>query len=209
MQLVGVVGPLVLDRNTHTHTLSHRRACTELQSLRKVRLMFDDGLSAPPWMSSGLVHWFILQIFYQHFLPKMFPLVFVYISYIFYRRIGSCCLTELVNFNRFWCLMMLFSNLQYKYLFAGLNWIFFFFFVHLQMSISVKPSSQSNVLYRTFALIVLWKVFITKKRVFINFASLQLGRCPSDPPGRSPVSGCSAARSPTPSLRPWETWTSH
>ena len=34
----------------------------------------------------------------------------------------------------------------------------------LQMSISVKPSSTGpNVLYRTSALIVLWKVFITKK----------------------------------------------
>lgn len=68
------------------------------------------------------------------------------VCYIFHRRIGSCCLMELLKFNRFWCLIMIFSNPQYKYLFTGLNYYLNWKQKNafgLQTSISVKPSSPS------------------------------------------------------------------
>lgn len=114
------LGPRCCNRNTHSPTVDRARSCRPSWRLDWCTGVGDDGLSGPPLMSSGLIHWFILQILYQYFLSKMFPFVFVYRCYIFY-PIGSCCLMELLKFNRFWCLMMIFSNPQYKYLFTVLN----------------------------------------------------------------------------------------
>lgn len=58
-------------------------------------------------------------------------------------------------------------------------------------------------------------VLVCSRQVFIpNWAVItweirRPGRAPSDPPGRSPVSECSAAHSQSPSWRLWGIWPSH